>query len=317
MRGRSRAGAGHAGLTRTERASLARRKRALEHLERVRGQAGASRTPRLGVAGGAGALLAISVAAGVVLGPARATVARAWLSGDAPRLEAIHVSGLERLSGAEVAAATGLAPGTAASEVDPRAVVEQLQSHAWVAAARAVRVSGGILLVEVRERVPRAVAPAGPDAVPFFVDATGTPFAPADAASSDALPRLVPANPVAPGEPDAGLAAAVALARRLPDFGLAVPARVRIAAPDDPEGFILDLAGLSARVVLGREDLDDRLAGLARLLAAGLSDVVEATSVDLRFEDQAVLQERPGPKGPAQVAAERGGATPSGTSPSG
>jgi hypothetical protein len=127
----------------------------------------------------------------------------------------------------------------------------------------------------------------------------------------------VPATPVAPGEPDAGLAAAVALAGRLPDFGLAVPTRIRVQAPDDPEGFILGLAGLPARFVLGREDLDDRLAGLARLLAAGLGEVAEAASVDLRFEDQAVLRRRPGPKGPAQVAAERGGATPSGTSPSG
>jgi len=320
LRGRRRrVTAGRGALTRTERASQARRQRALAHLERVRGHAGSPREPRFrgAVAVAVAALLASSVAAGALFGPSLVTAASGWLSGATPRLEAIRVHGLERLSAGEIAAATGLARGATPAEVVPGEVVERLEAHSWVAAARAVRLSSRTLLVDVRERVPLAVAPAGKDESPFLVDATGTPFTSAAAATSEGLPRLVPATAVAPGEPDDALAAAVALAQQLPAFGLAVPTQVRIAAAGDPLGFVVHLSGLTARFVLGREDLDDRLAGLARLLAANLVETAKATSVDLRFADQAVLRKRPPPKGAAQVAAERGGAAPSNTRPSG
>jgi cell division septal protein FtsQ len=311
MRGRRRRFiAGHGSLSRTERAAQARRERALAHLERLRGRADAPRAPRLTAAGAVAALLAASIAAGALFGPSLVT-------GATRGLEAIHVRGLERLSGDEVAAATGLARGAPPSEVDPDAVVESLEAHPWVESARAVRLSTATLLVEVRERVPLAVAAAGKDAALFFVDATGTPFAPVEASTSEGFPRLVPAAAVDPNEPSDALAAAVALAQRLPAFGLAVPAQVQIPAQEDAEGFVLHLTGLPARVVLGREDLDERLTGLARLLAANLTDVAEAASVDLRFADQAVLRKTPAPKGRAQVAAERGRATPSDSRPSG
>ena len=302
--------AGRGSLSRTEQAAQARRERALAHLERLRGRTDAPRAPRLKAAGAAAALLAASVAAGALFGPSLVT-------GATRSLEAIHVRGLERLSGDEIAAASGLARGARPSEVDPDAVVESLEAHPWVESARAVHLSTATLLVEVRERVPLAVAAAGKDAALFFVDATGTPFAPVEASTSEGLPHLVPAAAVDPNEPSDALAAGVALAQQLPAFGLAIPAQVQIPAKEDAEGFVLHLAGLSARVVLGRDDLDERLAGLVRLIAANLNEVAEAASVDLRFAGQAVLRKALAPKERAQVAAKRGRATPSNSRPSG
>jgi cell division septal protein FtsQ len=302
--------AGRGSLSRTERAAQARRERALAHLERVRERTDAPRTPRFSAAGAVAGLLAASMAAGALFGPSLVT-------GATRSLEAIHVLGLERLSGDEIAAASGLARGAAPSDVDPEAVVESLEAHPWVESARAVRLSAATLLVEVRERVPLAVVETGKDAALFFVDATGMPFAPVEASASEGMPRLVPAAAVDPNEPSDALAAGVALAQRLPTFGLAVPAQVRIPAKEDAEGFVLQLAGLSARVVIGREDLDEQLAGLVRLLAANLSEVAEAASVDLRFAGQAVLRKTPAPKGRAQATAKRGRATPSNSRPSG
>jgi cell division septal protein FtsQ len=311
MRGRRRRIiAGRGPLSRTERAAQERRERALAHLERLRGRTDAPRDPRLGAAGAVATLLAASIAAGALFGPSIVT-------GATRGLEAIHVRGLERLSGDEIATATGVARGAPPPEVDPEAVVESLEAHPWVESARAVHLSTATLLVEVRERVPLAVVAAGKDATLFFVDAGGTPVAPVEASASEGVPRLFPAAAVDPNEPSDALATAVALAQRLPAFGLAVPAQVRIPAQEDAEGFVLRLVGFPARVVLGREDLDERLTGLARLLAANLSEVAEAASVDLRFADQAVLRKTPAPKGRAQVAAERGRATPSNSRPSG
>jgi hypothetical protein len=71
------------------------------------------------------------------------------------------------------------------------------------------------------------------------------------------------------------------------------------------------------RVVLGREDLDARLDDLVRLVTARPDAVAQATSIDLRFANQAVLRSGPIHKGSANTAAERGRATPHNRRPTG
>ena len=293
------------GLTRPERASQERRRRAHAHWVRVRGLSPRPLRYRVGFAA---ALVAGSALAGNLAGPA--------LLG-ANHLDAIHVRGLVRLSADEVAAATGVPRGAPPAQVDPRSVANRLEEHVWIASARAVRLPTGNLLVEVRERVPVAVAPVGPESSLFFVDPSGLPFAPVPGDSTGGLPHLVPAFAATAGEVTAEFAGAVTLAHRLPHFGLALPTQVAITAPGDPEGFSLQLAGLPARFVLGRNALDDRLATLARLLATSLPEVVSAASVDLRFADHAVLRKRASSNQGAQAAAARGRATPSRTRPFG
>jgi hypothetical protein len=92
---------------------------------------------------------------------------------------------------------------------------------------------------------------------------------------------------------------------------------VGIAAPNDPEGLSLRLPGLAPRVVLGREDLDAKLADLTRVLEARLPELGSATRLDLRFRDQAVLDVKPSLKGTAQAATSRGGAMSSKQRPAG
>ena len=120
-----------------------------------------------------------------------------------------------------------------------------------------------------------------------------------------------------PGTRDRSLAQATALAHALPDAGIALPARVYIAPEDDPEGFALAWEGLRPRAVLGRERLEQRVARLAQLFAAGVPEVPEASGLDLRFADQVVLRQLPAPEGAASVAAERGRAKPSDRRPAG
>jgi hypothetical protein len=114
-----------------------------------------------------------------------------------------------------------------------------------------------------------------------------------------------------PGEASPALAQAVALARRLPELGLPAPEEVGVAADDDPAGFWLRLPGLRAQFVLGREDVDAKLADLAHLLREARSELANAERVDLRFRDQAVLDVPPPPTEAAKAAAPRGNAGPS------
>ena len=232
------------------------------------------------------------------------------LGGDA-QLDSISVRGASHLAVAEVAAATGVSRSAALSSLELASVEKRLEDHAWIAEARALRLPTGTLLVDVKETVPVAVVAAGSPAQTFLVDASGTPFAAAEERHDEALPRIVTAGAVAPLEPNEDIARAVQLARELHRFGLAQPVLISIAAEDDRRGFTLRLAGLRARIVLGREDLDSKLRELARLLAADVPEIGDATELDLRFADQAVLRNEPPPEGAAQAAVARGRAAPS------
>lgn len=318
MRGFDRRwGRSGAGLTRAERAALARRERAAAHLARMQGRVpGAAsrpwRAPRVAALGAT----ALPLLLGIALAEPVAGAAGRWLAGDAS-LSAIHVRGARRLSAAEVAAATGVAPGTPLAHVDAGVAAARLAEHPWVAEAHALRLATGDLLVEVVERVPAALAltPRGGEA--FAVDEAGTAFAAAEPGDHADLPRLHGVAALNPGEPNPVLARAVQLAHRMGELGFDAPVEIEIPAPGDREGFAVHLPGLTPRIVLGNDDLDERLARLRRLLDAGLPDLSSATSVDLRFADQAVLRREPLPQGAAQEAARRGRGAPSEIRPAG
>ncbi len=296
-------------LPRAERAAQARRERALAHLRRVRSRAGAGPRRRSAWRGRA-ALLAVSAAVGLLLG---GPLLR--LAAHATRVDSIHVRGARQLTPEAVVRATGLAAGAALASVDAAGVAARVAQLPWIAKARAVRLPLGPVVVGIEERVAVALARAGAEAA--FVDATGTAFAAADADADAALPQLVVADALELGRPDPRLIAALELAYRLPELGLALPSEVRVAADGDPEGLSLRLPGLAARIVLGREDREARLADLARLLSAGLPEVGSAESLDLRIADRVVLRSPPSPGGAAQAAPTRGDAAASGTRPSG
>jgi len=282
-------------VSRLERSAAERRARARAHLERVRRGGGRRARP----AAGRLAWVLGSVPLGLVVGTPM--LAAAVHRGE---LAAIHVRGSSGLAPEAVARASGVERGARLAGVDPERVVAQLSEEPWILRARAVRVPGGPLVIEIEERLPVAVVEAGGQAA--FVDAAATPFAPVDREPEPGLPRLELAGDFALGEPDPRLAAALDLAYALPGHGLALPEVIGVTAPDDPEGYWLRLPDLAPRVVLGRDHPESRLAALARLLEAGRPEVAQAGSLDLRFADRAVLRAEPS-QGGAEKAAESGG----------
>jgi cell division septal protein FtsQ len=292
-------------LTRAERTAEIRRARALSHLRRLRGQQPPVEPRRAIFA----ATAALSLAAGAGFGVSLAS--GAGFFGTGAQLETISVLGTGRLAAAEVAVASGVSRSVALSAVESDSVEKTLEGHAWITEARALRLPTGTLLIDVEETVPVAVVAAGAPAQTYVVDAGGAPFAVAETHHEEALPRIVTADAVAPLEPNEDIARAVQLARDVHGFGLARPVMVSIAAAGDSRGFTIRLEGLRASIVLGREDLDAKLQELVRVLAADVPGIGDATELDLRFADQAVLRNDPPPEEAAQAAAARGLATPS------
>jgi hypothetical protein len=269
----------------------------MSHLERVRGQAPPKRAPRRVFVTATTIALVAGAASGLSL--ARGSD---WLVSVAP-LAGVSVVGANHLDARDVAVAAGIDP--AAERVDDvlDEVERRLEGHAWIAAASAMRLPGGRLLLEVEERVPAAVIEDG-SGRHSFSDVSGTTFADAPAEADPTLPRIVTPEPPTPLEPDAEIARAIRIAHDLPALGLGPAIEIRLAAPEDPTGITLRLEGVSPRIVLGRDDLDSKLKELARLLTAGVPEVSQADELDLRFADQAVLRNESLPEGAAQSGDE-------------
>jgi cell division protein FtsQ len=248
---------------------------------------GRLREGRIGVG-----VIALAVVAGALLTDRVAPV---------PQLRVLFVAGAARLSDRELAGATGVARGDALLGIDASAVAERLAAHAWVRSAQAARLPTGSLVVAIEEREPRAVL-TGPQ--PHAIGADGTPFAAVAEGAFPELPRVACAAPPAPGEPSSALAAAVQLAERLAGLGLPPAEEVAIGSTADPHATVLRLRGLAPRFLLGR-DVDAALARLAKLIVSGPPQVLLAATVDLRFQDQAVLRHEPPQAGAAPVAEPR------------
>jgi len=296
-----------------ERDHSKRQQRARKHLERIRSE----RRPRPPFSLVVPLAVVASLAIGMLFGSPLVATARSWIAGEPVRVEAISVRGSHYLSPAEIAASTGLPPGAEWASVDPRAVEASLVEHPWIAAASAVRLPTGRVLVHVSEEVPRALVAVGKPAQDFAVNPAGVPFAPAGNRAPSGLPRLIPSRSVERDVADEALAGAIELAYRLPEFGLPLPTELFIPDAADPTGFAFRLPNLKPRIVLGRDHFEARLASLSRLLESGLEEVGASETLDLRFADQAVLRGAPPPQGAKQAAATRGRASSSRARPTG
>jgi cell division septal protein FtsQ len=204
-------------------------------------------------------------------------------------LETVSVEGNRRATASELVAATGLTEGMPLLAIDVDTVRALVEAHPWVERARVVRVPPSHVIVSVVEREPLAVA-AADGGMPWLLDATGLPFAPAQPDDVAELPWLAASRGVSPSVASMELARGAALARVLHGTPLADGAEIHVASPPDPEGLSLLVAGIPGRVVLGHGDLADKLRRLEKLRSAGLPETPSAAVIDLRFQDRAVLR---------------------------
>jgi cell division protein FtsQ len=224
-------------------------------------------------------------------------------------LHTISVLGNERLTSAEIAEMTGLPRQADLAEVPLRDLEERIARHPWIRTARVAVLPTGTLIVDVEEREVHAIVRAAHGGPAHLLDAECVPFAPAPhelTVAVDALPTLRSRAPVEMGRADPQLCEALALTELLREFagsdhGLRpfdsasasfVSFEVLLPDPHSDLGWTLhEPSGRS--VVLGnapRDDMKERLGRLARLLDSGIGAVARASTIDLRFADQAVLR---------------------------
>jgi len=205
---------------------------------------------------GQGLLLLVPLAAvGWVL------LASSWLA-----VDRVVVTGLGRLTDAEVRAAVDVVPGTPLARVDTGDVEAAVGRLPVVASVEVQRSWPGTLRVAVRERVVAAGVPR--DGAVVLVDAHGVGFA-----SEPGLPPGVVRLEVEDAGPDdPATRAALAVTGALPD---ALRRRVLAVSADEPDRVVLRLQG-DQQVVWGAqgETATKAAAALALLRTpGGLIDV--------------------------------------------
>jgi len=208
------------------------------------------------------------------------------------------VLGNEHASAEELAAATGIGPGTPLGSLDLVAVEAALAGHPWVRRARVAALPPDRLILAVEEREPVAVARLG--GVARLVDRDGTAFAPAG--EDTGLPELRGAG--TPGGPP--LAEGVALLAAVEAEGLPAPHALIFTGEEPGRVPALELASdapaPSARVLIGRDDHAAKLARLAELLRARLPELGQTAEIDLRFGDDVVLRPKPEPEAESEAS---------------
>jgi cell division septal protein FtsQ len=282
-------------LSTFEKREVDRHERARAHITRRRETAlrgGRTQLERL-----AALCVLLALVAGVAAGRALARSERSPIR--------LTVFGAHQLSPEEVARTTGVEAGAAIAGLNAAAIEKRLAAHPRVAKARAV-VTSGRLLIEIRERIAVATAEElGALSQPALaVDATGAPFARATDDERERLPRLRVASALRLGSATPGLVRGIELAGLARELASRELEAVEIAPPGDPTGLAMRLRGVAPRFVLGNGELRDALARLETLLDARLPELAHASDVDLRYADQAVIQDTaPDETPPARAAA--------------
>jgi len=242
-------------------------------------------------------LFAASIAAGVALATPLQRFISSISQGELGQLATIAIQGNERHSFEEIAAATGVIPGSALGETDTDAIEQRLLDQPWIRTARVVRLPPGKLLLRIEER--RAVAVmAGPgEEAPWrVVDSRGIPLERAEPEDVSSLPHFRTTEALADGEAWPELLTAIELATRIQDpaaspvAGLVGRLEIQLPRGGSPEGWVLLSKEHSLEVVLGHDDLDERLDLLEQLLAEQEPEARKDVRIDLRFANRAVLR---------------------------
>lgn len=234
-----------------------------------------ARGARLGTALKSGLLIGLAAAGAV--GVVRTD---AWLrSDDVLPLRSIAVAGASGDRAKEVVAYAEVTQGEPLLALDLDAVKARVELHPFVKTANVRRVPPDGLEIEVTERRPVALL-AAEDGALYLLDDAGAPVKRAHPGDGLDLPVITGVATSAmgddvPGELDVALRVLAAYARAgAPGGSLA---EIRMETRDRPVAVLAD----GTRVVLGEEELDDKMARLSRVMTALARQGREASSVRL------------------------------------
>lgn len=218
---------------------------------------------------------------------------------DGSALASIVVRGNQQVHADEIARWSELAPGVSLATLDIAALEEKLTAHPRLAKVTAMRLFPSKILIGVRERVG-IITVITPKQEIYVVDADGVAFDHATSQESSTLPRVVSDQDVALQDANPTLAEGIALLDAAREQNLPDIAEIYFTAT---EGLSFRFRESQSKVLVGRGAMHAKLAQMAKLAAVDLPETANATLIDLRFQDRAVLKTENAPSATQTAAA--------------
>jgi cell division protein FtsQ len=207
-----------------------------------------------------------------------------------PRFSVTHIAveGNIHVTALEVIARSGIAEGQNIFDISLGESAEAIREIPWVLDARVRRHPPGQITIDINERTPVALVPAGEL---LLMDDTGRIVAGLNAAENVDAPFITSSKfgRLKPGDvvQTEGIAKALEIIRLMNSMGIAHDIVISEISIDDPRNIVLIAGRSGANIFLGNDDLEGKLWRLGKVVRAigknGGRKIADLKKMDLRF----------------------------------
>jgi cell division protein FtsQ len=199
----------------------------------------------------------------------------------------IQVRGGDRVRGGEFVAMAGLKHGMPIWNIDPAAIEKKFAKHPWVRRVLVRREFPRHVLIEVEERVPKAILAMGKL---YYVDADGVIFTEVGDGDKLGLPMITGLRPEQLSTADPALRRRLKEALRLGELMAADEHKLSEIHFSAPERVVLYTTAYPAALHMGWGDWDDKVGRVKRVLSLWKGHEERLASMDVSFNGQAVVR---------------------------
>jgi len=202
----------------------------------------------------------------------------------------IQVRGGERVGGNEIVAMAGLRHGMNMWKVEPAAIAQKISRHPWVRRAIVRREFPRRVVIEVEERVAKAIVAMGKL---YYVDGDGVVFKEVGAGENVNFPLLTGLRWEQLATGSSGTRQKIRDAMRLGELMTQDSHTLSEIHFDGAKGVVLYTTSYPVALRMGWGDWDDKVKRLDRVLGLWKGQEERLSSLDVSFRDQVVARVRP------------------------
>jgi cell division protein FtsQ len=201
----------------------------------------------------------------------------------------IQVRGVEKMSGSEIVSIAGLRHGMNMWKIEPAAIEKKISKNLWVRRALVRREFPRRIVIDVEERVPKAIVALGKL---YYVDADGAVFKEVGAGESVAFPLLTGFRAEDLSNLNGAGRKRIQDAVRLGELMAKDSHTLSEIHFDGPDRVVVYTTAYPVGFRMGWGDWDDKLKQLDRVLTLWKGNEDRLASLDVSFRDQVVARVR-------------------------
>jgi cell division protein FtsQ len=201
----------------------------------------------------------------------------------------IQLRGGDRVRGGEFVAMAGLKHGMNIWKIDPAAIEKKFAKHPWVRRVLVRREFPRRVVIEVEERVPKAIVAMGKL---YYVDAEGLVFTEVGAGDKLGLPMITGLRPEQLSASDPSLRRRLKEAIWLGDLMAMDTHKISEIHFAAPQRVVLYTTAYPTALHMGWGDWHDKVARVKRVLSLWQGQEERLASLDVSYSGQAVARIR-------------------------